>query len=104
MSSSERAGKGVRVEQAERNFPTAEQLAEKGQFGAAVNALASDPAAQKAVAPSPAPAFVPAAGQAPQASTRTVSSGAPAPSSVGRADAASTAAVTFTSTNATAPR
>ena len=83
---------------------TAEQLAEKGQFGAAVNALASDAAAQKAVAPSPVPAFVPAAGQAPQASTRTVSSGAPAPSSVGRADAASTAAVTFTSTNATAPR
>jgi len=35
---------------------TAERLAEKGQFGAAVNALASDAAAQKAVAPSPAAA------------------------------------------------
>lgn len=79
---------------------TAEQLAEKGQFGAAVNALASDAAAQKAAAPSPVPAAAPAAaGQAPQASARIVSS--PAPSSVSRADAA-TAAVT--STNATVPR
>ncbi len=69
---------------------TAEQLAAKGQFGAAVNALASDAAAQKAAAPSPAPAAPAAAGQAPQASSRTVASAAP--SSVGRADAASTAA------------
>ena len=69
---------------------TAEQLAEKGQFGAAVNALASDAAAQKAIAPSPVPAAPAAAGQAPQASFRVVSS--PAPSSVGRADTASTSA------------
>ena len=69
---------------------TADQLAEKGQFGAAVNALASDAAAQKAIAPSPVPAAPAAAGQAPQASFRVVSS--PAPSSVGRADTASTAA------------
>lgn len=40
---------------------TAERLAEKGQFGAAVNALASDAAAQKAVtAASAAPALAPA--------------------------------------------
>ena len=79
---------------------TAERLAEKGQFGAAVNALASDAAAQKAAAPSPVPAAAPAAaGQAPQPSFRTVASGAP--SAVSR-DAAATAAVT--STNATAPR
>src|SRR5436190_12619641 len=35
---------------------TAEQLAAKGQFGAAVNALASDAAAQRDAARSPAPA------------------------------------------------
>ena len=55
---------------------TTERLAEKGQFGAAVNALASDAAAQKAIAASPVPAAAPnapaAAGQAPQASTRSV--------------------------------
>jgi anti-sigma factor RsiW len=49
---------------------TAERLAEKGQFGAAVNALASDAAAQKAVAPSPVPAAPAVAGQARQTSTR----------------------------------
>jgi anti-sigma factor RsiW len=77
---------------------TAEQLAEKGQFGAAVNALASDAAAQKS-APSPAPVFAPAAGQAPQASSRSVTPAAP--SAVSRADAA-TAAVT--SVDRSAPR
>jgi len=60
---------------------TAEQLAEKGQFGAAVNALASDAAAQKDAARSAAPA-VPApaaAGQAPTRSSITTS----APSVIG---------------------
>jgi anti-sigma factor RsiW len=42
---------------------TAEQLAEKGQFGAAVNALASDAAAAKALGPTAAPAVPAAAGQ-----------------------------------------
>jgi anti-sigma factor RsiW len=74
---------------------TAEQLAEKGQFGAAVNALASDAAAQKAVAPSPVPAAAPAvAGQATQGPPRNAAGATP--SSVSRADAA-TAAVTSTS-------
>jgi len=76
---------------------TAEQLAEKGQFGAAVNALASDAAAQKA-APSPVPAAAPAAaGQASQGPSRSLASAAP--SAVSRADAA-TAAVTSTTPTA----
>lgn len=74
---------------------TAEQLAAKGQFGAAVNALASDAAARKdAASAAPAPAAPAAAGQAPQGSFRTVSGSSPSagPSTVGRADAASTSA------------
>ena len=64
---------------------TAEQLAEKGQFGAAVNALASDAAKQRAdsataasAAPAPNPA-VPAAGAVASQSpgTFTVTSAAP---------------------------
>jgi len=79
---------------------TAERLAEKGQFGAAVNALASDAAAQKAIAASPVPAAAPAAaGQAPQGPSRSLASAAP--SSVSRADAATAA---ITSTTATAQR
>ncbi|SRR5712692_9955613 len=77
---------------------TAERLAEKGQFGAAVNALASDAAAQKVVVSSPVPAAAPAAaGQAPQGPSRSVASAAP--SSVSRADAA-TAVVTSTTVTA----
>jgi predicted anti-sigma-YlaC factor YlaD len=78
---------------------TAEQLAEKGQFGAAVNALASDAAkrvADATAAPAlaaPAPAAAGAASQSPGAGFTAAS---PAP--VARADAASTAGVTPTST------
>ncbi len=84
---------------------TAEQLAAKGQYGAAVNALASD-AAKQVAAPTtaPAPAAVPAAGGQPQSSGATrdtpASSASPAaPSAVSRADATAT----VTSTDAGAP-
>jgi anti-sigma factor RsiW len=83
---------------------TAERLAEKGQFGAAVNALASDAAKQVAGA-TPVPAAAPAAAGQPQSSggaRDAASSASPAPSAVSRADdAAATAAVT--STNAGTP-
>jgi putative zinc finger protein len=71
----------------------AERLAEKGQFGAAVNALASDAAAQKAVtAASAAPAAAPApAASGPSFDSARNSAGTAATASpVGRADAAST--------------
>jgi anti-sigma factor RsiW len=73
---------------------TAEQLAAKGQFGAAVNALASD-AAKQVGAPTPVPAA--AAAPAPQstqnldASSRNAAGPSAAPTQVARADAASTA-------------
>lgn len=72
---------------------SAERLAEKGQFGAAVNALASDAAAQKAVtAASAAPAAAPApAAQSGPTFDASRSSATAAPA-VGRADAASTSA------------
>ncbi|HLZ47401.1 MAG TPA: zf-HC2 domain-containing protein [Candidatus Limnocylindria bacterium] len=67
----------------------AERLAEKGQFGAAVNALASDAAAQKAAtAASAAPA--PAAFGPSFDSTHNSAGTAATASPVGRADAAST--------------
>ena len=81
---------------------TAERLAEKGQFGAAANALASD-AAKKLAEPSPTaapvPAVAPAAAGSPQnydvgRTTQSSSSSSPAPSPVARADAASTAGAT----------
>ena len=70
---------------------TAERLAEKGQFGAAVNALASD-SAKIVGAPTPVPAAAPAA-QSTQGSTFSTTGGtaSAAPTQVSRADAASTA-------------
>ena len=74
---------------------TAEQLAEKGQFGAAVNALASDAARQRADSATAAPALAPApaagvaASQSPGAGFAVSS-----PTPVARADAVSTAGVT----------
>jgi len=72
----------------------AERLAEKGQFGAAVNALASDAAAQKAVtaaSAAPAAAPAPAAQTSPNRDTSRSAVGTlPGASPVGRADAAST--------------
>ncbi len=77
---------------------TAGRLAEKGQFGAAVNALASD--AAKQVTSSSAPAVAPAAAPQPQSSdaarNTAASSGSPAPSAVSRDEAAATATVTST--------
>ncbi|MDQ6857868.1 MAG: zf-HC2 domain-containing protein [Chloroflexota bacterium] len=75
---------------------TAEQLAAKGQFGAAVNALASDAAKQVATTTS-APAAAPAPAGQPQSSgvaRDAASSASPGPSAVARADA--TGAVTST--------
>lgn len=67
---------------------TAERLAEKGQFGAAVNALASD-AAAKSIATA-APAAAPAAGAAPPSPVADTPSGrdanAAAPTPVARVD------------------
>lgn len=75
---------------------TAERLAEKGQFGAAVNALASDSA--KNFSPTtPVPAAAPAAQSTQLDSTRSTTGAAAtaapsaAPTQVARADAASTA-------------
>jgi anti-sigma factor RsiW len=70
---------------------TAERLAEKGQFGAAVNALASDSAKQLGAA-TPVPAAAPAA-QSTQGSSFSTTGGSAsaAPTQVSRADAASTA-------------
>jgi hypothetical protein len=75
---------------------TAERLAEKGQFGAAANALASD-AAKRLADQTPVPAAAPAA--APSPPNLDTSRGTPAssPTPVGRAGAASTASVTSTS-------
>ena len=77
---------------------SAERLAEKGQFGAAVNALASDAAAQQAVtaasaapAAAPPPAAPPPAAQSGPSRDTSRSSPTAAPA-VGRADTASTAA------------
>jgi anti-sigma factor RsiW len=81
---------------------TAEQLAAKGQFGAAVSALASDNAARQAAGATalPANAPVPAVG-APQ-TDRNLNSAASSPSPsagpVGRADAGPTAVVSSTDT------
>ena len=80
---------------------TAERLAEKGQFGAAVNALASAAASGTQVATA-APAQAPAAGggaPVPSPSAQLDSAGrntnaASSPSAVGRADAATSVAVT----------
>ena len=77
---------------------TAEQLAAKGQFGAAVNALASDNAKKLAEsgAPSRAPAPAAQSTQLFDAAGRSVAATA-APTQVARADAASTAATEPTS-------
>lgn len=83
---------------------TAEQLAAKGQFGAAVSALASDDAKRRAdatAAPPPIPAAAPAA-QSPALDTSgrnsaTSTTASAAPTSVARADAASTAEAQRTS-------
>lgn len=82
---------------------TAEQLAAKGQFGAAVNALASDAAARSLVQTTAAPANAPApaagAASSPQnfdVTRNTQSSVSATPTAVARGDAASTAAVTST--------
>ena len=78
---------------------TAEQLAAKGQFGAAANALASDAAKRLADATS-APTVVPAAGApAPQLDTSRSTAQAPSATPLARADAP-TAAVTSTDTSA----
>ncbi|HEV2250295.1 MAG TPA: zf-HC2 domain-containing protein [Candidatus Limnocylindria bacterium] len=75
---------------------TAERLAEKGQFGAAVNALASDRAKGPATAtPAPVPALAPAAqstasGSSFDAVGRSAAASA-APTQASRGDAASTA-------------
>lgn len=79
---------------------TAERLAEKGQFGAAVNALASD-AASKSIA-TPAPAAAPApGGAAPSSQLDAARSANPAsPTSVARVDtqgASASATATVTS-------
>jgi anti-sigma factor RsiW len=70
---------------------TAEQLAEKGQFGAAVNALASDAVKQRAdsatAAPAPAAAAGAPASQGPRATFNEAS-----PTAVARAGAASSPA------------
>jgi hypothetical protein len=60
---------------------TAEQLAEKGQFGAAVNALASDAAKQRADSASTAPAPVAGApsAAASQSSRSSATGGSPTP-------------------------
>jgi anti-sigma factor RsiW len=90
---------------------TSEQLASKGQFGAAANAIASDAAARKAVTPdaaalpsaapvapaaqlpvgAPAPAATPLADSARNDSARNTAASVPSQSPVGRADSASTA-------------
>jgi anti-sigma factor RsiW len=82
---------------------TAEQLAAKGQFGAAANALASDAAAKRLAGATavPANAPVPAAGAASSPQnfyvTREQSSSSAAPTTaVARADAPATAVVTST--------
>lgn len=72
---------------------SAERLAEKGQFGAAVNALASDAAAQKAVTAASAPPAGAPAPAAPSGTSLDTSRSSPtAVPAVGRADAASTSA------------
>jgi anti-sigma factor RsiW len=84
---------------------TAERLASKGQFGAAVNALASE-AAEKRLGSTAAPAFAPAAGGAPvpaasgtaQDAARSVA--APVPSAAARLDAASPSAAAFSAVDA----
>jgi hypothetical protein len=80
---------------------TAERLAQKGQYGAAVNALASEAArgvAGATVAPTGAPAPAPA--QQPQGFDRTTAASAPSPTPVTRSDEASSFAVTSTDTSA----
>ena len=81
---------------------TAEQLAAKGQFGAAANALASDAAARRLAEATAAPPNPPAPAAGAASSPRnfdvTQSSSSAAPTAVARADAASTAAVTSTET------
>jgi anti-sigma factor RsiW len=89
---------------------TAERLASKGQFGAAVNALASD-AAEKRGANTALPAFAPVAGGAPlpaastalQDSARSTAGTAP-PSPVARQDAASPSAAAFSAVETYSPR
>jgi predicted anti-sigma-YlaC factor YlaD len=84
---------------------TAEQLAEKGQFGAAVNALASDAAKRLADSATAAPALAapaPAAGAAASQGTGPGHSAAASPTPVARADAVSTGA--DTSASAGTPR
>lgn len=75
---------------------TAERLAEKGQFGAAVNALASD-AAKNPAGPTPVAAAAPAVAGSPRNVDTSRSAAASSPAPVAGADAASTATVTSTS-------
>lgn len=80
---------------------TAERLAEKGQFGAAVNALASDAAKNLGGSTGAPSAAAPAAQRPPSLDTsRSTVASSPSPTAVARADAASTAAVTSTDTSA----
>jgi anti-sigma factor RsiW len=83
---------------------TSERLASKGQFGAAVNALASE-AAEKRLGSTAAPAFAPAAGVAAPAPSVTTqdsarSVAAPVPSAAARLDAASPSAAAFSAVDA----
>jgi hypothetical protein len=82
---------------------TAEQLAARGQFGAAANALASD-AARKLADSTTAPAAAPAAQQPKDVNaTRGLLASSPSPTTVARADATSTAAAASSETSAYRP-
>ncbi|MDP9321833.1 MAG: zf-HC2 domain-containing protein [Chloroflexota bacterium] len=75
---------------------TAERLAEKGQFGAAANALASDAAKKLADSATAAPPVVAPGGVQPQSSdaTRSTIASSPTPAPAARSDGASAFSVT----------
>jgi anti-sigma factor RsiW len=80
---------------------TAERLASRGQYGAAVNALASDAAKHLDIASgAPTARAAPAAQQPQDLTVRGIVGSSPSPTAVARADAASTAAVISTDTAA----